>query len=170
MITLCCTQKVRDRLGLPPKLPASLKPTNRLGNWYVNLVQFGQRQVVLATSERSLLTVVLPARALRKTIEPNLRHAVGQLLAALAIPSELTSLELAEMQNVNYTSATNRRVIGSMNEFAFQLGYYLDATVDTLALSLQLNETPMSAAGLKSHYGIPREVAHELLLSQGNQN
>src|SRR5260221_14708519 len=61
MLSLCCTRVIRDRLRLPPQLPAPVQPSTRLGNWYVHLARFGHQQIVLATSERSSLTVFLPA-------------------------------------------------------------------------------------------------------------
>ncbi len=95
----------------------------------------GPQQYVLATSERSLLTVILPARALRTTIEGNLQVAVGQLLSALNIPMEVLSRELAEMQQVLMAPATNRRVLGSMNELAFHLRVRQDQFSDPVAMA-----------------------------------
>ncbi len=140
-----------------------MEPTTRLGNWTVHLVQYGRQQVVLATSDRSLLTVILPARSLRTTLEANLRDAVGALLAAMNVPAEIVQRELVEMQAITYSAAKNRSVIGSINEFAFCLGIYLESMDDPLQLSLRLSEVPMSAVGTKSHYGIPCVVARELL-------
>jgi len=168
MITLCCSHKIRRRLGLSERPPAPLEPSTRLGNWYLHLVQFGRLQLVLATSERSLLTVVLPARGLRKTIVENLQVSVGQLLWALGISADAVNRELKAMTPVTFAAATNRRVISSMNEFAIHLRADLNGIRDPLALSLRLCDTPMSAVGSKSRYGIPREVACELLMSRGN--
>ena len=94
MITLYCTQKVRKRLKLAATPTGSSPPTTALGDWYVNLVRFGRQQVVMATSERSLLTVLLPARDLRQSLVPNLQSAVQQLLTVLGIPPEAVSREL----------------------------------------------------------------------------
>ena len=52
-----------------------------------------------------------------------------------------------------------------MNEYVWQLGSYLARTADLLELSLQLNNTPMSAVGSKSSYGFPDEVARDLLMN-----
>ena len=112
---------------------------------------------------RSLLTVLLPARELRQSLVPNLQSAVRQLLIALGISPETVSREIAEMQPVAFTSAVNRRVLGSMNDFAWQLGFYLSRTDDALELARRLSETPMSAVGSKSRLGIPADVARELL-------
>jgi hypothetical protein len=129
----------------------------------VNLVQFGRQQVVMATSERSLLTVLLPARDLRQSLVPNLQRSVQQLLTVLGIPLETVSREIAAMQPIAYASAVNRRVLGSMNDFAWQIGAYLDQTDDPLELARRLSDTPMSAVGSKARYGVPSEVARELL-------
>jgi len=85
MIALCCSQKGRKRLGLADKMPPPRPSTSALGDWYVSLFHFGKHQVVMATSERSLLTVVFLARELRKTLEENLRTALHQVLHALGV-------------------------------------------------------------------------------------
>jgi hypothetical protein len=68
-------------------------------------------QYVLATSERSLLTVILPA---------------------LIAP------------------ATNRRVLGSMNEFACHLDVRQFQISDLIEMAVSLSGIPMSAVGSKS--------------------
>lgn len=165
MVTLRCTRLARDRLHLPrqtaPKPPPS---TGRLGDWYVHLVRFGRPEFVIATSERSLLTVLFPARTLRATLVPNLRAAVGSLLESLAVPREAIAREIAAMESVTFGSATNRRVLGSMNELAFMASVQLAHGDDLLAISRRLAETLMSAIGEKrGGYGYPGELARELL-------
>jgi hypothetical protein len=132
----------------------------------VNLVRFGRQQVVMATSERSLLTVLLPARDLRQSLVPNLQRAVQQLLTVLGIPPDTVSREIAAMQPTAFASAVNRRVLGSMNDFAWQLGAYLSRIDDALELARRLSDTPMSAVGSKARLGIPAEVARELLAAR----
>ncbi len=89
MTALNCTQKLRRRLRLPEAVHKTLPPTNALGDWTVNLIQFGRLQLVMATSERSLLTVLVPARELRKSLQPNLLAAVRNLLLALKLTPSL---------------------------------------------------------------------------------
>lgn len=168
MLSLCCTKVVRDRLHLTGSLPAPVHPSTKLGNWYVHLAWFGHQQIVLATSERSLLTVLLPSRNLRATIAASFQAALAEFLPALQVPAQIVRRELAEIQPISFAAASNRRVIGSMNEFVWQLGSYLTRTTDSLELSLQLSQTPMSAVGSKSSYGFPDVVARELLRSWTN--
>jgi hypothetical protein len=168
MFSLCCTRVVRDRLRLPAQLPAPVQPNTRLGNWYVHLARFGRQQIVLATSERSLLTVLLPADKLRASIENNFQVAVAELLTALRVPEHIVSRELAAMRPLSFAVASNRRVIGSINEFVWQLENYRMRTNDPLSLSLQLSDTPMSAIRSKSNLGFPYLVARDLLVNCEN--
>lgn len=166
MLTLCCTQKVRDRLKLSAELPPPAPATNALGNWYVNLVRYGRHQIILATSERSLLTLMFPAKDLRESLELNIQVGLRALLRALDIPRAAIDREIGEMQFFMYGKASNRRVLGSMNEFAFMLSYYMEKTNDPLALALRLADTPMRAlegVGKWKDFGVPKEVAVELL-------
>jgi hypothetical protein len=165
VVTLRCTRLVRDRLHLPRQAVSEPPPsTGRLGDWYVHVVRFGRPEFAIATSERSLLTVLFPSRALRTTLAPNLRAAVGQLLESLGVPRETVVGEIAAMEPVTFGRATNRRVLGSMNELAFQASVHLAQGDDLLTISGRLADTPMSAIGTKQgDYGYPGEIAWELL-------
>jgi hypothetical protein len=110
--------------------------------------------------------VLLPARELRQSIQSSFHEAVTELLTALQVPRDVVTRELQALHPISFAAASNRKVIGSMNEFVWQLGSYLNRTGDPLELSLQLSETPMSAVGSKSSYGFPREVAQQLLMGQ----
>jgi hypothetical protein len=134
-----------------------------LGAWYLHLIQLGNQQIMMATSERSLLTVLIPARELRQTLASNLRLAVRDLLIALGTSLDVVQREIVSMEPVTFGNAVNRRVIGSVNEFAYQLDAYVGDTSDLLELALRLCETPMSAIGSGSAYGIPKEIARDLL-------
>ncbi len=164
-MTLRCTRLVRDRLHLPRQtVPEPQPSTSRLGDWYIHLVRFGRPEFAIATSERSLLTVLFPARALRTALAPNLRGAVGSLLESLGVSGEAVAREIAAMEPVTFGRATNRRVLGSMNELAFQASVLLERGDDLLTISRRLADTPMSAIGTKQgDYGYPGKIARELV-------
>jgi hypothetical protein len=164
-MTIHCTRVLQRRLVLGPPWPAAVEPTTALGHWYVHLARLGREQVVLATSERSLLTVVLPARGLREHLQDSLRRAVGALLVRLEVPDAVVRREIGEMAEIGYGPATNRRVIGSLNQLVLQLEVNAERTRDAIELAMELSDTPMSAVGRKSFYGIPREMARELLMA-----
>lgn len=160
-----CTRVVRDRLHLPRQtVPEPPPSTGRLGDWYVHLVHFGRPEFVIATSERSLLTVLFPARALRTTLVSNLRAALASLLESLGVSGEAVAREVAAMESVSFGRATNRRVLGSMNELAFLASVLLARGEDLPTVSRRLADTPMSAIGTKQgDYGYPGKIACELL-------
>jgi hypothetical protein len=163
-MTLGCTRIVRERLRLPQALPEPTASTGRLGDWYVHLVRFGRPEFAIATSERSLLSVLLPARGLRTSLAPNLRAALAPLLEALGVPGEPITREIAAMDPVAFGRATNRRVLGSMNDLAFQASVHLARGDDLLTIAQRLAETPMSAIGAKpGHLGFPHETARDLI-------
>jgi hypothetical protein len=170
VVALRCTQVVRERLHLPKDLPEPPPSTCALGDWYVHLVRFGRSEFAVATSERSLLTVLLAARALRTSLIPNLRAAVGALLVALGVAREFVVREMAAMEPTTFGRATNRRVLGSMNDLAFQASVHVARGDDLLAISRRLSETPMSAIGSKrGDLGCPIEIARELLITANLQ-
>jgi hypothetical protein len=108
----------------------------------------------------------LPARALRTTLAPNLRAAVGSLLESLGVSRETVAGEIAAMEPVAFGHTNNRRVLGSMNELAFQASVHLAHGDDLLTISRRLADIPMSAIGAKRwDYGYPGEVARELLIT-----
>jgi hypothetical protein len=164
VLTLRCTQRVRKRLRLPEQLPEAPASSGALGDWYVHLVRFGRSEFALATSERCLLTMLLPARELRTSLVPNLRTSLRSLLERLDVPEEWIGRELAAMQPVSFARATNRRVLGSMNDFAFQAGHYLTHGDDLATIAEGLAHTPMSAIGERpGHLGFPDMLARALL-------
>jgi Domain of unknown function (DUF6933) len=167
MLTLRCTKAVRARLRLPENLPPPHASTGLLGDWYVHLVRFGRAQLILATSERSLLTVLLPAKGLRDNLAQNLCTAVAALLETLDVSPDSIGREIAAMEPVAFGRAQNRRVLGSMNDFAFQASVHMAAGEgDLLAIAQRLAATPMSAIGHKAgDLGFPDKLARELLAS-----
>jgi hypothetical protein len=127
-------------------------------------VRFGRSEFAIATSERCLLTMLLPARELRTSLVPNLHASLRSLLERLDVPEEQVSRELGAMQPVSFARATNRRVLGSMNDFAFQAGHHLARGDDLATMADRLAHAPMSAIGEgPGHLGFPDMLARALL-------
>jgi hypothetical protein len=60
------------------------------------------------------------------------------------------------MEPVTFGRATNRRVLGSINDLAFQASMHLARRDDLLTISRRLADTLMSAIGAKpGGYGYP---------------
>ena len=160
MFTFRGTTKLRTRLRIVASLDER-PATTRLGDWYGNLLYFGRRQLVLCTSQRSLLSVVLPARGLGITLLSDLRQGLGTVLERIGVERAAVLRELGEMDSMRHGKAVDRRVLGSMNDFALGLDYRLYAEPDEalVDLALDLAETPCSPLGFES----PIDVARRLL-------
>jgi len=154
VFVLRCTQKLLDRLNAKPD-PEPAPADTVLGDWYANLIRVGRIQVVLAVSERSLLPVVVPARDGRALVQ-RLGEALGPMLAAIGVPTDDATAEQGAMQHWAVGKTANRRVLGSLNDLAFQLQVgLLDFPDRTLmAHSLWLARTPLKVID----YGAPDQA------------
>ena len=110
---------------------------------------------MLAVSERSLLTVVVPARDGRALVQ-RLCEALEPLLTTIGISADEATAERGAMQYWAVGNTANRRVLGSLNDLAFQLQVGLlnfrDQTL--LAQSLWLAKTPLKVID----YGAPDQA------------
>ena len=158
------TRKALDRLGGAAASDAE-SPTTALGDWYVNLVYVGRSQFVLCTSDKSLLSVVLPARRLKSELTSRLREGVTQLLTDLNIPSRCIARELHEMSSSVISRTSSKSVLGSMNDFAFLLEVAVRQQPDITprALSLELSGTPCQPLDAQYKTAFPDHVARRLL-------
>ncbi len=119
MTALRCTARLLKRLrwkGLPTPAPA----TAALGDWYANLLTLQRQPLVICVSERSLLTVIFPARGLAE-ISVHFLRGLRERLQRLRVPPEVIERELAHYVPLAFGKTANRSTIGSMNEFVFQL-------------------------------------------------
>ena len=117
MVVLRCTQKLLVRLKQIDRLPPA-KSTTRLGDWYGNVLQIGQRQHLLFISEQSRLPVVLPITESKRlsTVFPD---AVCERLAIVGVAAEDIADERARMSEIAFGQTRNRSLLGTLNDFAF---------------------------------------------------
>lgn len=144
MFTIRCTQKLLARLGSVP-VTIITTPDTVLGDWYANLIRVGWMQVVLAVSERTLFPLVVPAKESR-TLVPRLMEALAKQLLSIGVPQEDVQAELQTMQSSVIAKTANRRVLGSLNDLAFQLETGIKHSPDRslIELSLCLAKTPLT--------------------------
>jgi hypothetical protein len=143
MFTIRCTQKLLRRLQCSAEAST---PTTALGDWYANILFARPEQLVVCVSERTLLPVVLVARP-AASLGNRLTNALAEVLSQLRTPSCLIEQEQAEMATFAYSTTRNRRVLGTLNEFLFQLSWYLhdEPSLSLIDASLKLARTPCGA-------------------------
>ena len=139
---------------------------NALGHWYANLIHLDRKPYVLALSERSLLSVVVPA-APYATLVDRFAPALQELLAALSVRTRDILREIEAMAGMSIAATANRRVLGVLNQFAFELeiDFSYNPERSLLEREIGLSQDMSSAIG----YRHPRDVAIELLAGTGRQ-
>jgi hypothetical protein len=114
-----------------------------LGDWYANVLVVRPEHLVLAVSERTMLAVVVKARDVR-ALPGRIRWAAREVLLAIGVTSEVVERELEEMQLSAFAKTNNRKVLGGLNDFMFQLeyAYHAHPEYSLLEHSLRLSRTP----------------------------
>lgn len=157
--TLRCTGKLLKRLG--PVTEASREPpTTVLGDWYATLVYAPGMQLVLLTSERTLLPVVVQAREAR-TLAERFPLALTRVLAELKVPLALIEREVAAMAASRIGKTASRQVLGTMNDFQRMMPYDRWPPRSLTAVALGLAEAPCGPIAMRS----PDELTQELFAS-----
>jgi hypothetical protein len=157
--TLRCTARLLKRLNqkAEPHPPA---PENRLGDWYANLLYVGPHRLVLVTSERSLLPLIVPIKD-SSHLRERIREHAHAFLYHLGVPPDLAAAEVRDMQHMPFAKTASRQVLGSMNDFAFSAEVYLHRTEGAIDLAdLQLFLASMPCSPLK--YLTPIEATRQL--------
>jgi len=126
---LRCTKRLLRRLRL--ERPESVGPAgNALGHWYANILTINRQPLVLAISERSLLSVVVPGAPF-STLLARIPQALDELLRNLSVPERQIAKELAVISPLTVATTASRKVLGCLNQYAFELQvdyhYYLRA-------------------------------------------
>ena len=162
-----CTKKLLKELDVPLVEPDKiLQPTEGLGNWCANLLRIERRKCLIFTNEKSLYTFLIP-----KVLKANLKNIEQEFLINLSynLQNEGFGLDLInrvmqEYQEVGFAKTSNRQVLGSMNEFAFQYEVLIMQkegleNIRILELNKHINRTIMGAVKYKH----PIEALRQLI-------
>jgi hypothetical protein len=142
VFTLRCTARLLERSKVSPNA-ITRASTNRLGDWYANVIHVGRLQLVIAVSEKTFLPLVVPAAPIAGLVGRH-RAALVDGLRALGIGAHHIDIEVAAMTEVAYGKTANRQVVGIMTDFARMLPYFMDDARDLLEVAMQLGRTPLS--------------------------
>jgi hypothetical protein len=159
MVTVNCTKELAKRLPFP--LVENPQPsTNRLGPWCANSFNIGRIPMILLTNELSLLSVVIPLKGVR-SFHARFLSTLEVLFHSVALSSKQIHAELEEMNDFQVTAHTNRKTLGSMNDFVFQVQVRLEQDRDGTLEQVAFDLSGIPCGPLK--YGYPREAVLEIL-------
>jgi len=149
MPVIGCTQKLLKELNVKP---VGETKSVLLAGWHANLLRIDRRKCVLFTHDATLYSVFVPG--MRKSEFQRFTHVFQQnLFRALnveGLPQDQISEMLKKYQELEIGKTNNRSVLGSMNDLAYQIKYWIKAEggllmIDMVELNKKINRIPMSA-------------------------
>jgi len=154
LIQVCCTRKLLEEIGRRPEaLPDAVGDESSI--WTANLIFIERRKCLLLTHHATLFTVFVPdlRRAQLRELEPLVSES---LVEALALEGGAARSRISS-SGIGLRRSRTRRVLGSMNDLAFQARVIIEAggglaVYDHEDLARRLNRIPMGA--LKYRFAI----------------
>lgn len=140
---------LRPTASLAKRMKVKLQPSDqssstRLGDWYALDIVLSRKQFILCVSSKSRLAVVLEA-APYATLPGRVSDAVTEVLKEIGVNEALIQEERAEMEQVILAKTLNKSILGTMNDYRFQLEWADQADKfsleDTLKMSMYLSKT-----------------------------
>lgn len=164
MYTLRLTRALLTQFEPDDEESADVEPTTRLGDWYVMPIEIGHRSLLLCVSEKSLLSVVLPADRLPDLPEQLVTALVG-VLHRLGAPKQAIVDEVDAMTSGGIGPATSRATLNAMRGLVARATAFLERSddVDVAALYTELGEYRSRSLGTQT----ASERALELLGADG---
>jgi hypothetical protein len=167
MVTIRCTRKLLKLMDGPivEEPPA---PSNVLGDWYANLIPTAAGNLIIFASEKTLLSVAIPAEQISQLTSLFVAR-VYNLLRMLEIPEPVVERELHWYRDIRLAKTSSRSVLGSLNEIALYYQTIPEQLSEQTRLSLSEAELELSKL-LHSplNYRRPVEVARDLLLGSSS--
>ena len=153
MAILRCTRKLLKELRVKDNdlVPESEIPS-LLGDWYAHLLSIERRKCVLFTNEETLFTFA--AVGLRRPafdrIGDVFRSRLRESLQEEGIPADQADKVLGEYESLPLGRTESRSILGSMNDLAHHLKWYMASERDLMpdalpSIQRRLNDMPMGA-------------------------
>lgn len=149
-----CTQKLLKELKTKPVKSDCLdKQNSLLGPWHANLLMIEGRKCVLFTNNITLYSIFVPMlkKADFAKLPEIFRQELSINLSVEGIKQDVINKALAEYNDLIFTKTSSRSILGSMNEFAYQIEYYVMneypsiENIDLYEINRKINLTPMSS-------------------------
>lgn len=164
MVVLRGTTKVLRYISAIDITPS--ESTTALGDWYANRLVVARQPILLLVSANSLLAALVPARDVQG-LPSRLMTVIGDRLRRLGVREALVAAEVAAMETVSVAKTSNRSVLGTLNNFATLIPFYLDpgyhVDPSLMFAEARLGETPCRASRPFAECIFPDRKTAELL-------
>lgn len=155
MVYLRCTKKLLKQIGLDAAVQAREDTSTETDDdWYAYFIWLERRKCVLFTNVGTLYPfMVLDARKAQLQELPVLFLAEYERnLVHLGATRRQISCEMSGLNDLEIGKTQNPKILGSMNDYAFQADVFVGASggikeADPLLVSERLGKAPMSVIG-----------------------
>ena len=159
---ICCTQRAAREFGFAP---SQLEPVISDGQdqkniWFAHVFFIGRLKCLVLTHNASLFSAIKEGykRIDMASPEELVKSMIGEALYHVGAPPEVIKKGLSDVQEIDYAKATDRRVLGSMNDMIKIYKYERDPRYpsgwDYPTAICRINGMPMKMV----KYGLPAEV------------
>lgn len=145
-----CTAKLLNALGTKPAIAPTQPPS--LSDWHANLLWVDRKKCVLFTNDQTLYSFLIHLMKKPRSEDFGKLFRLGLLKSLISegLDDTLVGHMLGRQGTVMIAKTSNRSILGSMNELAFQIKSMIHsmgglANADLSEISRDLNRIPMSA-------------------------
>jgi hypothetical protein len=159
------TSRLATKLGVEPVPPLPLSKSF-LHDWTAHFFMAGRLQYIILTNTATLYSAVILGRGNTgvSSFIKNALAGIGESLQLDGLDSLFRPLMAEPLENRTFCRASDRRVLGSVNDLIFGAKVYIiEARLPLPEVSRRLNRTPMKL--LK--YGVPYDEMSRLLWDLG---
>jgi len=164
---LRCTRKLIKIFNLPIGEDI-ISDDNIFSEWYANLIYIEGKKCILFTESKTLYSILLPN--IKKSDVSNIinlfYNQLHNSLISIGIREELIIKMFPKPLEIYYSKTQSMKILGSMNEYAFQYKYYIlerggikCANIDQIII--KINETPMGQIQYNSANRLVRMILNE---------
>jgi len=140
------TQKLAKKIKVEPA-PAMPPHDHPFLDWTANLIMVSRWQCVLLTNSRCLYSVVLPGKGVsnEKAFVETSTKALYEYMVLDGCENIFNAHIASHIGAATFCKASDRRVLGSMNDFAYHTRVYLlEMGLPGPLVNSRLNDMPMS--------------------------
>ena len=120
-----CTAKLLKEMGLKAKDLSVEPPFSFLGQWHANLIYINRRKTLLFVNDRTLFNFIVPdvTRSQIRELPEQFRLMLTRVLEEEAVPDDVRQRILEEYAQIGFAKSSDRSVLGSSNDIAFNYKY-----------------------------------------------
>lgn len=163
MVTFYCTRKLIDELRVEAE-EAPVTADSCLGDWYVNVVRFNRYKGYLFVNERTLYSFVIMQKGINaRNILTAFRKMLELCLSSEGFDQSAIQRALEDCETVQFARATNRKVLGNMNDLKFHYEFEIagpvpEGSCEHLLAAQKLARMPQRNLGWKYSIDVLKEI------------